>query len=714
MNRLWKLLLVIALVLPIAISTSYAEAPEQSNTTHETGAVASTIAGQREYVVDLARWGIRKDGTHAVETTRGINNALMWASSQGITTVSLPTGTYLIDKNSRITMVSNMTFKLDNKTVIQKETNGKESYETLYVGYGITNVKLQGGIYRGDKATHDFSKKDNKYTAGTHESGVGIKSEGAVNFTVEGIKAENFTGDGMIIGGKGTLIKDLYAANFVAGSFDARGLPVADKNSIRTKAPVIFSNPILLKEQTFELTNNINLPRTFDIYFYRNDNTFLTSIKNTTVQNIIQIPAGAAKFQLVFKKSAATGAYVEVWNKAVSKNVVVKDSEFAFNRRQGITVGGGDQIQILNSVFHDMKGTAPQSGIDVEGGFGENGYRNTNITIRDNEFYNNTAYDLILYDGWNAIVEGNHFASKGVIGLAVSTPFTGAAVKNNHFDGTRIVAYHDATFIGNLMNDSYTFFEGPNITIEKMTFIDSILAMTSSKPFGVTATDITMYNNKKQEYALSIWKKPVRLTNVTIHGETLLNTVVGGSEEGSIFDNLQLLGHSGANLPRGTYNNCVFESAAGNKRDLAVTTAGSYVFNGCKIKSASTGLYLDNKASSFTVKDSTFNITGNAPAISVQAAKKVELLNNTINANQLTQPSIPMIKINDYWKRTDPYDVFAATIKDNQITTNIAAIGISTSYAGVGAPPYTVTNNVLKKAKLELKKNDLTAKNTLQ
>ncbi|UVI31511.1 right-handed parallel beta-helix repeat-containing protein [Paenibacillus spongiae] len=718
MNRLWKWLLAGTLVLPIATSTSNAEAPvgisELNGAEAAVSAIASTSTYRKTYVVDLARWGITKDGTKAAETTRGINNALVWASSQGFTTTTLPTGTYLIDKNSRINMVSNMTFKLDDKTVIQKEKNGKERYETLYIGYGITNVKLQGGIYRGDKNTHDYSKKDNKYTAGTHESGYGIMTEGAENLSVEGIKAEYFTGDGMVIGGKGTLVKDIYASHFESGSFDAAGKRNVDKNSIRTKVPIPFTNPIFLNEQTFEVTNNINLPRTFDIYFYKSDNTFLTSIKNASVQKILQIPTGAAKFHLVFKKTVTAGTYVEVWNKTVSKNIVVKDSEFAFNRRQGITIGGGDQVQILNNVFHDMKGIAPQSGIDIEGGFGENGHRNTNIKIKDNEFYNNAAYDLILYDGWNAIVEGNHFASKGVIGLAVSPPFTGAVVRNNHFDGTRIVAYHDVTFIDNRMNDSYTFFEGPNVKIEKMTFTDSILAISSSTPFGVTATDITMYNNKKQESAVSVWKKPVRLSNVTIHGETKLNTIVGGVEDGSIFDNLQLLGHSGAGLPRGTYNNCVFESAQGNKRELVATSAGNYVFNGCKIKSDLTGLYLDNKASNFTVKDSTFEITGNSPAISVQAAKKVDLQNNSITANNLTQLTVPMIKLNDYWKRTERHDILAAAISGNQITTNIAAIGISTIYAGVGAPPYTVTNNSLKKAKLELKKNDVAAKNTLQ
>jgi hypothetical protein len=74
---------------------------------------------------------------------------------------------------------------------------------------------------------------------------------------------------------------------------------------------------------------------------------------------------------------------------------------------------------------------------------------------------------LILFDGQNAIVEWNYFGFRGVIGHAISEPFTGALIKNNKFDGTRIFAYHDATFQENEMIGSNTFFEGPNLKIKE-------------------------------------------------------------------------------------------------------------------------------------------------------------------------------------------------------------------------------------------------------
>ncbi|WP_438434877.1 right-handed parallel beta-helix repeat-containing protein [Gorillibacterium sp. sgz500922] len=678
------------------------------------GTVLGTPIGFPHYETELSRFGIYKDGTHPVETTKGINDALLWAQSQGIKSVSLPRGTYLISKDSQINMVANMTFTLDSNTVIQKETNGKEAYRTLFIGYGVDNVVIQGGTYRGDKDTHDYSKKDSPYTSGTHESGYGIVVEGARNVTINSVKAINFTGDGLSIGGKGTLAMDFYAAHFSSGAYNDKGQPVASATQIRTNTPLPLTNEIIQKEKEFELSNLTNLPGTFDLYFFKADNTLLSVLKGAKARTILSLPDGAAYAHAVFAKSSTTGVYMELWNKAVSKNALVKNSEFAFNRRQGITVGGADRIVIENNYLHDMKGTAPQSGIDVEGGFGENGQRNTNLTIRNNEFWNNAAYDLILYDGQNAVVDGNHFASKGIIGLAVSDPFTGVAAKNNHFDGTRIAATHDVTFTDNRMNDSYTTLDGPNIVIDRMTFTDSMLSISSKVPFGVTASNIVMYNNKKQQNALVLWGKPINLTDVTIYGETLLGTIAGGIEDGSTYTRLKLIGHSGGTLPRGTYLDPVFEAASGSMKELNSRNSGTTVIDGGLFKSNTMGLYYESKDGSLTVRNSTFEVGSNNPAITIQAAKEAIIEDNVIRANRLTSQSMAVLKLNDASKSASPYTVSKASFTGNTIATNIAAKGISTLYAGAGAPGYTVSDNVLIRAVLETKANDILSNNLLR
>ncbi|WP_419872319.1 right-handed parallel beta-helix repeat-containing protein [Candidatus Pristimantibacillus sp. PTI5] len=709
---------ILKLIITLLLGMQLTLQPGQSASASEGNANGNT---QNYYLIELSRFGIHNDGTHPVETTKGINEALRWAAKNGKTTTSLPSGTYLIDKASRINMVSSMVFDLPMDAVLQKETNDKESYHLMYLGYGIHDVTLKGGTYMGDKETHNYSKKDHKYSAGTHEGGYGIISQGAKNVTIEGIKAVNFTGDGLLLGAHGTMAMDLYENHFISGTIDDKGKNVSNANKIRTKQPLTFTNAIFKTERIFELTNAIKLPKAFDIFFYKANGAFIKKLANVKVRDLIQIPEGATQFHLVFDQAAKKGAYVEFWNRAVTTNAVVKNSEFAYNRRQGITVGGADKVLIENNTLHHMKGTMPQAGIDLEGGFGENGDRNSSITIRNNKFYNNASYDVILYDGRDAIVEGNHFASKGVIGLAISEPFKGATVKNNHFDGTRIIAAHDASFIGNKMNDAYTTINGPNIKIDGMEFTDSIFAINSNVAFGVSVSNVTINNNNKSESGLALWGKPIHLKNVTIKGESKLRAISGGAAEGSIFDNLKVVGFNtdyGLSLPPGTYNKCVFEGAAGSGKfgSINLSLAGKYVFDGCSFQSPETLQTLllgDHPKLDLTVKNSTFKLLGNAQAISVQSAQNVLVENNQITAEKLTSDKTEIIRINDYWKRNEKHDVLKAVIRGNTIRTNIAAIGIATLYAGTGAPAYLIENNTLYTAKLLQKKNDTMKSNSL-
>ncbi|WP_282936512.1 hypothetical protein [Paenibacillus sp. RC67] len=127
-----------------------------------TAASADSSAAAQENANEVYRlipgdWGIYNDGTHPVETTKGFNDALKWAHEQGKTIFKVPEGTYLIkkqdpklwlDTTARINMVPNMTFELDDKAVIQKETNGFAGYQTLHIGYGANNVIIKGGTYK--------------------------------------------------------------------------------------------------------------------------------------------------------------------------------------------------------------------------------------------------------------------------------------------------------------------------------------------------------------------------------------------------------------------------------------------------------------------------------------------------------------------------------------------------------------------------------------
>ncbi|TLS35764.1 right-handed parallel beta-helix repeat-containing protein [Pseudalkalibacillus caeni] len=645
------------------------------------------IANGKIYTLELDRWKVSNKGNNALETTKGINQALQWAKEQGYTTFYVPAGIYLIDKESRINMVNDITFELDKEAILQKEANGKERYELLYIGPGTKNVTLKGGTYRGDKDVHDYFKKDSPYTSGTHEGGYGILANGAINLNIDDVKAENFTGDGLCIGASATMIDELYKGDFESGSIASNGALIPNNNKIRSKFSL---EKMMTNEQsTFVIDHVQNLSSSeYDVFFYKKNGTFLSRLSAQKVTNsTITIPKEANYIYLVFDETTTDKLYIELWNKVITEKVTVKNSEFAFNRRQGITVGGAKDVLIINNIIHDTKGAAPQSGIDVEAGF----FQNKDIVIKDNKFYNNAAYDVILFDGKDAIVEGNIMGSKGAIGLAISEPFTGALVKNNHFDRTRIMAYHDATFIGNKINDSLTYFTGPNIKIEDMVFTDALFSISSKDPFGVTASNITIQNNnKKKDSGLSIWGKPVHLKNITIIGQPAFRAISGGVEGGSIFENLKITGYNpetGLDLPRGTYNNCEFVAAKGGKDGPKINLAGKYEFNNCSFKNYAIGLHIGHKDAIVTIENSDFQVMGDAVGISAQAANKVEIVNNFITANGLTRKDIPLIKVNNYWQKERNYDVAEVLIKENTIISNLdEAIGISTIYSGINAP----------------------------
>ena len=192
------------------------------------------------YELELNRWGVHNDGTHALETTNGINAALQWAKENDYKTFKIPEGTYLIAKGSkaadpeaRINMVSDMDFVLSDKAVLIKETNPWEIYSILYLGPGVENVTIKGGTYQGDRDTHDYSQKG-EHTAGTHEWGYGIELAGAENIVVDGVKLEKFTGDGIIVSATTVTGSAISEAHLEIGGIDDKGKPVKEDGKIRT------------------------------------------------------------------------------------------------------------------------------------------------------------------------------------------------------------------------------------------------------------------------------------------------------------------------------------------------------------------------------------------------------------------------------------------------------------------------------------------------
>ncbi|GAE30035.1 right-handed parallel beta-helix repeat-containing protein [Halalkalibacter hemicellulosilyticus] len=669
-----------------------------------------TLEEQHEdvYVLELDVWNIYDDGSNPEETTSGINEALKWAQEQGYSTVKVPNGVYTIqakepyDPAGRINMVSHMTLLLEDEVIIQKEENGYERYELLYIGPLVENVTIQGGTFVGDRNNHDYSNKDHEHSPGTHESGYGILMEGAKNVTVANVKAEQFTGDGLAVGGKATIIGQFQESDFEFGAFNEQGEKVEDETQIRTKNWLNLDHEVLDTERTIQLARPKGLlnDKFAHLYFYDHEGVFLHRERNHELNwSLTEVPEEANYVHIVFEQEELTTFSVELYVKTISENIRIYDSEFAYNRRQGITVGGVDGIEIYQNILHNMNGIAPQSGIDVEAGF----FPNHDVVIRENDFHSNAAYDLILFDGRNAVVEQNYFGSIGAVGLAISPPFSEAVIQRNVFDGSSIHASHYADFYQNRMYNSMALFTGPEILIDGFELENSQLVFNSYTPYGITGKNIKM-THEQEGQGLVINGEPILLQDVTIIGEGELRNVSGNVRDGSIFERLSVLGYNGyygIDLPRGKYVDCQFEAGTSGDGEIYFNLDGRYQFEHCSITTNGRAIVIDHPQSELMIRNSDLVIKGDGEAIKVHSANKIAVESNRIEAKALTR-EVSLIEILPTSEVSET-DVF---LLGNHLISNMKTPGIDISREAFESQSVDISNNQYTNTYIYMRESD--------
>jgi len=103
-----------------------------------------------------------------------------------------------------------------------------------------------------------------------------------------------------------------------------------------------------------------------------------------------------------------------------SNDVTFENNDIFNNRRQGISIVGGQRIKITNNKIHHIKGTSPQFGVDIEGA----GRIDKDILIQNNDFHHNTGGDIVNASGKNVYILDNKMVqgedSKYVDGPIVS------------------------------------------------------------------------------------------------------------------------------------------------------------------------------------------------------------------------------------------------------------------------------------------------------
>ncbi|MBS4205791.1 right-handed parallel beta-helix repeat-containing protein [Lederbergia citrea] len=674
------------------------------------------------YELELGRWNVSNDGTNPQETTKGINSALQWAKENAYKSFIIPDGTYLIakgteqsDSEDSIYMVSDMDLMLSEKTILQKEANAFEGYSVLSLDKSVKNVTVKGGTFLGDRDHHDYSKKGTE-TAGTHEWGYGISIIGAENVVIDGVKTEKFTGDGIFVGGSTITGSSIMETDLELGSIDDMGRPVKAKGKIRTNNRDItnFDDPAykIYENIHFWLPNGIADGSKVDVYYYRKDGSFIKADKQIAYfSGESLIPKEADYFRAVFEAASTKGVQVERMTVAIAKNITIKNSDIGYNRRQGISLVGSDGVQIVDNHIHHTNGTAPQSGIDVEPGF----YPGKNTIIKGNRFTDNIIQVVLAY-GENVRIEDNHFEQnvKNSVGVYVHEGFSGEIdVKDNSFNGSGLTLdSENAMAESNQFKNGEVNLVGKNITFRKSTLVDTSLDVGSGE--GQKISNVTIQHNGIRPLALYIRDKSVLLKNVAIKAKTKgKDLILGPGNSQNVYDRLKVedSDESGTVLPAGTYIQCSFKAGS-----LAINNVGKYVLDECVVKSKGNLLMVDSTYGKpdVAIKNSDLEVMGNieaGAAVYILGAQNFELLDSMVLAKNNSN-SAPLIKIGPYG---DPIqtNVFDAIIKGNILHTNTDISAIDTSNAGTNAPSYSVEDNTIYNASLDLTKKDRNHNNKL-
>lgn len=192
--------------------------------------------GAEEYVVELERWGIYDDSSHAAETTEGLNQAIAWAVANGYARVRLPAGTYLVGtKQSDIywgglELESEMALVMDEGAVLQMAPTDTWNYCVVAVT-AKHDVLITGGAIRGDRYSHVYTTGDGTGDDEGHCLCIQNESE---RVAVVDVELSEATGDGILIvaqGAEGSSCQDVTVRSCT--SFDNRRQGVSIVGGVR-------------------------------------------------------------------------------------------------------------------------------------------------------------------------------------------------------------------------------------------------------------------------------------------------------------------------------------------------------------------------------------------------------------------------------------------------------------------------------------------------
>ncbi|MFB5252948.1 right-handed parallel beta-helix repeat-containing protein [Bacillus mycoides] len=674
------------------------------------------------YVLELNRWNAKNDGTDAVNTSQGINNALKWASQQGYTEVVLPKGTYLIDKNKPIEPQSYLTLNLNGAT-LKMETNNLTGYAIVSFCKNQVYSRVTNGIIQGDKDTHDYS------SGGTHEGGYGVAvgsftptADGGNNtrfVSLDNLDILNCTGDAITLNstfGQISPFPTSLASSFEQGSISTTdGSLVSSTTKIRSKLQIDMKQAAIVKYGYFGLYGNgfggLGTDITsdyYDVIFYNLSNAFISAKINVQFFDEVEVPNGASYAKIVLHQStvpAPTNCLINVRVPSFSQYTYIEKCNLHHCRRQGITVGGAKNVYIRDNDIHHIAGTDPQSGIDIEDGYDLNQY----IYIERNNFHDNQKYNIIVVNGKFIYIVNNSIMntiSNAYVGVSINGGADRVIVTGNNIRLAKVFLAGDVIFSNNYVYGAQINAQGVygnrSINIFDNVFCNSKMIIDTPFPYVVRVDSCRFFNDVDKlnslsslyQWTLEVKNEPQTISNCVFEGQDVLYlnySTAGTFKPGWIFENTIFKNVKNPTLFAGTYTNCFFKDIV--FLGTQSSTANSLELRDCKIISTDINntLLTVNNFKSFKIINCYIEKT-NGTVLNIQnVSDDIMLSGNVIKITNDTLPrAIIILDVAFAGKQ--------AVIQNNNVTaTNLAQVGIDNRTAS-NTLQLVMKNNVLNNA----------------
>lgn len=543
----------------------------------------------------LDKFKVYIDNTNPIDTTKGLNDLIKYASENGYRKIILPNGIYAIDENNTVLIdVSNITLDL-NKSVFKTNPNKNESSLMFKLDGNIINSHVINGVLEGDLDKHDYS------VSATSEFCNAVTINGADYSSFENLTIRKFVGygtctnfgnydfrdeDGIasrrvafwVPGGADRVLGDIKDGQFIASSNQistTKFLPLKatfrpDSHDYNFQGLGFFCLGAYLGYQ-----GNVTDNWVYKAHFYDVNKVFIETIEGYAYRKLrFSKDARFVKFTFLTKEqSVLTNGNIMIWALHNPINSSFKNIKLEDIRCVGSALCGFNNMLVDKMTFRHCGWALAKCAWDAEDGWD----MMQDLTIRNSEFVPNTSNGNIYLNcaGHNFIAENNinfgSFQYERCRSFVYRNNIMNAASSEVRRDDMTRSGYFRS--YGNTYNNS-SLTAKVNRDNSNLVYKDEIINSGVYARSGGVNRKINLVNAK-------ISKGNIGESDLIISSSTFDNytgSQSGGTYNDCVFNGittLSFLNLSSVNI----FNNCTFNGV------ITIGRVPNVIFNNCILKS---------------------------------------------------------------------------------------------------------------------------------